>query len=270
VLVGSVAIVIVGAATAALGVRSLTKPEPDSYLRLFERQKIDPGASAVVAGRSVLYDATPRPAPLLGDRKCVVAIGEERVGVYTFDDACPSIELAYDPVASHVLVLRDPDNPVGIVGSVAGHAPDVLGVADFRGRLGAPRAWVLGAVGGLAFAIGALAMALRFWRRARRLDDAVESNHAGGGWVAIEDAPRFVADLASRAPGPVLLLAHDATRWPTYRDDGAAKIFKAIPRSRAALRAEAHARMAAWALVAIASVATTSAPLWISRLFGIL
>ncbi len=269
-LVASVAFIVAGAAIAGLGVRSLAKPEPDSYLRLFEKKKIDPGASAVVGGRSVRYDATPRPAPLLGDRKCTVAVGEERVGVYTFDDTCPSIELAYDPVASRVLVLREPGGPVGIVGSVAGCAPDVLGIADFRGRLGAPRAWVFGAVGGLALAMGALAMALRCRRRARRSDDAIEANHAGAGWVTVDGAPRYVPHLATRAPGPVVIVTRDASRAPTYRDDGAAKIFKVVPGNRMTLREEAHARMAAWALVAIASVMTTSAPLWIARMYGIL
>lgn len=269
-LIAAVALTLACAVVAALGGRSLAKPEPDAYMRLFDMASIDPGEKTTVAGKSVVYDATPQSAPLLGDRKCMLAVGESHAAVEAFD-SCPTIILAHDPRTNLFLVLRDVSSqPIAIVGADEGRAADVLGVQDFRGRLGAPRAWVFGALGGLAIALLSLVMAMRSLGRARKANEAIETVHTGGGWVTIDGVPRNVSDLASHEPGPVVIVAHDASRSPTYRDDGAAKIFKAVVGNRATLREEAHARVAAWACVAIASVVTTSAPLWVSRLFGIL
>ncbi len=234
-------------------------------LQLFEQTRIEPGASTTFGGKSIVYDAESKPTPLFGQRRCLLAVGEDHVDLDTFD-ACPSVDLAYDPVAGRVIVLRESTDAI----AVSGYAPDEISVHDLAGRLGAPRAWVYGALGGLAIAIGALLMALRFRRRAREANQAIETTHDGGGWITAFGAPRFVSDLVTCAPGPVVITAHDATRTPTYRDDGVGKIFKVQPGNRATLRAEAQVRMAAWAYVAIASVVTTSSPLWAARMFGIL
>ncbi len=264
------AAIVAGALVAALGVRSTSRPDPDSYFRLFDRQRVNAGASGTLGSESFVYDATPHPAPLLGDRWCALRVGDQQISVdASFDlDTCPSIVVARDPRTGLVLVLAEKSDLVATRSAVT-PAPDALFVEDFRGRLGAPRGWVFGALGGLVVALGALAMAIRA-RRAREAEGAIEATHTGQGWVTLDGVPRFVAQLATRSPGPVVIATHDATRAPTYRDDGAAKIFKVTPGNLATLRAEARIRAAAWAFVAIASVAATSAPLWAARVFGLL
>jgi hypothetical protein len=265
------AVVFAGAFVAGLGVRSTSKPDPDAYFRLFDRQRIDAGGSGALRSERFAYDATPRPAPLLGDRWCALHVGDEPVAVDAVldPDTCPSIVVARDAKTGLVLVLGQDSRLIAAIGAISSYAPDVLYVDDFRGRLGAPRGWVLGALGGLVVALGALAMAIRM-RRARDVEGALETTHTGQGWVTLDGVPRFVAQLATHPAGPVVVAMHDATRAPTYRDDGAAKIFKVIPGNLATLRAEARIRAAAWAFVAIASVAATSAPLWVARVFGLL
>ncbi len=143
-------------------------------------------------------------------------------------------------------------------------------IQDLEGKLGAPRGWVFGAIGGLVLVCVTIYGMFRTRRRASHLlATSIDAEHVGGGWVALASGRRFLPELATTSAGPVLVREHRA-RPPTYRDDGAPKTIELVAATRDSLRAATALQCSAWACVAMAIAVMTSAPLWVARLYGLL
>ncbi len=264
--------VVASAITSVFGVLSLRRPEPDAFRALFTRgTTLAPGGTVVLGSRTFTWDTRVTPAAAMGERHCSLhaSDGDERIEVMN-GDVCPRLNLLLDPTSDLVLVSID-GNADGVAwfgrGSTYGRN---LVISDFPDRLGAPRAWVFGGVGGFVIAVFAFTRAIAARRRAKNVR-AIEAAHVGAGWVKVDDAPpRHLPELATHAPGPVVVLDARAVTNASYRDDGAPVELRVALASRESLRAAEYARAIAWSCVAIAAASASSMPLWTSRLFGLL
>jgi hypothetical protein len=194
---------------------------------------------------------------------------------------CPRLRLYHDnganllvgtdfetPSLTWLVVRRSPFALSGSTGNTVDRAE--VTIQDLEGKLGAPRGWVFGAMGGLVLVCVTIYGVFRTRRRASHwLTTSMDAEHLGGGWVALAGGRRFVPEIATTSAGPVLVREHQ-TQAATYRDDGAPKTIVLVAGTRASLRAASALEGSAWACVAIAIVVMTSAPLWVARLYGLL
>ena len=302
---------LASAAIVALGLASLARPQPDDFAQLLDEyvplelgQTIRVGETTLACERR--SDAVRQPTPsdrygvgvdgrmvrlLPTNEVCTLRISRgastSRISLDAVDgsagggtsqapndERCPRLTVAHDPQSDVGLVMATSSpwtaRPIAILGHE--YPNDAVYASDFRGRLGAPRGWVVGGVLGFFLAAIALGAAFRAARRAGRLDRFLEATHGGGGWLTLDGAtsPRHVPALEGSEPGPVLVAPESPSRAATYRDDGSPRLRLVATGTRATVRDALRSRAFAWACVAIATLATTSAPLWAARLRGIL
>jgi len=269
ILPAAMALLAVTVIFAALGVRSLTRPPPDAYPQTITTTRLALGGETTVGAMTFRYDFAPgNPSR---DRHCQVTangvdIAEARGTVHAPVLDCSPVTIASDAHADAVVVFtKDPAHPIAIR-RMNGDNRAEFGIADLGGRLGTPRGWVFGTFGTIAVACFALGMALRLRRRPIR---GVEGIHEGSGWIRVDGVPRFVAEIATYTPG-ALVVIDETSSSPTYRDDGAAKIFTWKSGTLATLADEQRARVASWACVALASCVIGVAPLIVAHVHGLL
>ena len=289
---------LASAAVMALGVSSVRRPQPDDFAQLLaDFSALDVGQTIRAGETTLAYERREDMVrePTTNDRygvgvdgrmvrllptgeACTLRVSRgafvSHVSLDATDDRCPRLVAARDPRSDVGLVTAASSTwtaqPIAVFGDT--HPEDEIQASDFHGRLGAPHGWVAGGAFGVFLAAIALGAAFRAARRAGRLDRFAEATHGGGGWLTLDGAtsPRHVPALERSAPGPVLVAREGASRAATYRDDGAPRLRIVATGTRATVQDALRARAFAWACVAIATLATPSAPLWAARLRGIL
>lgn len=249
-----------------LGLRSLSRPAPDDVAVRSTSATVQPGGGTELGDLHVDYDATPETE--LADRRCVARVNGRAIEFAGYRFGCGQLTIRSEAGGGLVFVYGTDALPIAVLERSPGAIPKLVRMDDFVRRLGAPRGWVIGAVVLFALACVFIAVALR--SRSRDVMAGIEARHEGEGWVRVGDqAPRFAPELAAVAPGPVVIF-EAAKKSPTYRDDGAAKIFTTKVGTLATLRDERRSRVASWACVAIASLVMGSMPLMVARLNGLL
>ena len=272
----SVALLAAGCILVACAL-SLRRPPPDAFLALFDTTTLEPGASRSLGTTSYTLDTAVSPAPLLGDEHCTVHVSRsdaKTVDVRVFAvGACPRVRVYHDPRSRLSLVGLDhtPFRAEGIVDDDGRHTSDVL-LGDFRGRTGrasgmddkcSPRPC-------------AVCRSHRHCRRHTAHRKAPHrpcrkaAEHVGGGWIKGEGRPpRFVAELARAAPGPVLV-EEAAAGHPTYREVGAVAPLTVTVGDHGVVQAATMSRANAWLWVACFALASTATPLWVAWTHGLL
>jgi len=265
----ALAFAAVAAATVvvALGAASLRRPQPDDFGKLYdERLELDGGKTLTVAGVTYEYrtaGAEPNTCTLhISD-----AAGTRDEPLYAPGGACPALDVVRGPSLPAAVVRHG--ESVGETGVFALAGDGDVTVTGLRGRLGAPRGWVLCGALGLGFAALALGLGLHARRRVKVVRAAVEARHTGGGWVEVDGASRHVAALEHAPPGPVTVQL-GAPRPATYRTGAAPDVLLVASAARADAIDTARAHVATWALVSVSVIAFTCAPLCAARLFGLL
>jgi hypothetical protein len=279
VLAGAAAVAC-SAIVAAVALASLRRPEPDAYLDLFSQHAdIEPGGRAVIDKVVVSYATA-------SDGLCALTLQHgdsyetKLVDANASTVTCPHLHAYGDAVSSTIIVTRNAaahwrgGEPQQLVlvdrRGTLDFSGDIM-VDDLRTRLGAPHAWVYASAVGALLTAFAMFAAWRARRRRTTFRLLTDAQHAGEGWVSVDNAaPRFVPELASASPGPVVIHHDVSNPIPTYRDDGATLPLSVVPGTRMSLEATERAKSAAWACVAIAIAVMTSAPLWAARLHGLL
>ncbi len=272
-----VAFVAGGALTFVLGVsafaavRSLRHPEPEAYLATFERVSLEPGGALTTGDVTITLDPTLSASPRsAGINTCTLHVSHEGfegdpVHIDAID-GCPHLAVyAHHPSGAVVITdATDPNRVEAVVRHGSSGQPD-LDIDALRGTLGVPRGWAVTGALGFLLAFSALTFAFRNLRRARALPPIISASHEGGGWVRIDDVPRFVPALMATSPGTVAIIA-PTSRTATYRNDGAAAEYEVARETSDALRA----RAISWAWTAAAIAMCSAVPLWVARSFGLL
>ena len=243
-----------------LDMRSLARPSPDDLARV--SVEIEPGGHANVGGVALEYDDSPPPAEK--NLRCVVHANGRPFEIASFY-SCPTL-VAHADEKSSLLVLYGAHAKPVLALTLRDSATE-LSVDAYRARLGAPRAWIVGAFVSLLIACAAITAALQ--KRAQKIE-GVEGHHEHDGWIRIDGVPRFCAELVGATPGAlVVVLENVRESSSTYRDDGAATVSSAKLGTLASLRAYRDLAVTSWACVAIASLCAGSAPLLIAHLNGL-
>jgi len=284
-LVLALVVLLLSALTAAGGIASLRKPPPEDFLALFDHASLEAGQTARLGSATVTYEKS----------RCYVEVHEAATRrdyalpewdhdggacrpvrvFHTHRDRWESVvitdETGLTYAADSFLFVgantasEDEAVPSLVVESSPPH------IRDFAGRLGAPRAWVVGGVIALVLAGFALVAAVVTRRRGlHAIVTAREAEHTGDGWLRVHGwPPRFVAELKAVPPGTILIHEHHA-RAPTYRHDGGADAFSISVGTRAIAKTALSMRVSAWAIAAIVAATTLSTPLWVARWHGLL
>jgi hypothetical protein len=245
------------AVTVAAAAISTRRPQPDDFRVLFERHPLREGVEVAVG---------PLGFEARGDELLVRRPGGALRDENQWHEPVPTA-IERDPVTGIVagVTANDSSAAASPILSARGDRPySEIGISDFRGRLGAPRAWVWGAVAGLVLGCAALGLAGFIRRRTEAfLATAIDAEQADG-WVRMKDRPPvFVASTKAQPPGHVLVqLRRESTAG--YRDAGTAEVERVTPGTREAWQSRSASYAHAWACVALGAALMTSAPLWVA------
>ncbi|HEY1960502.1 MAG TPA: hypothetical protein VGH28_33055 [Polyangiaceae bacterium] len=252
----------------ARGFASMSRPEPDDFAGIFDETSSLEGGHRLAVGATTLFYA-----PSSADMCSLHISGDSATSdalLGAVDGRCPALTVFHDRRSDVGLVVpgdaRIAARPLAIL-RTKDHRAEIP-LAELAGELGAPRGWLFGASVGLVLAAFAIAASIAAARR-RTLDTAVDATHLGDGWVSLDGAKRHVASLAGSPAGPVVVTTR-AARGATYREDGSPLALDARTGTKESLRDEIATRVVAWSCVAIATIAMTSAPLWVARVSGLL
>jgi hypothetical protein len=134
-------------------------------------------------------------------------------------------------------------------------------LADLRGLTGPPPAWIAAACAGLVVAL--LALGDRRGSPLARERDQRPGRADGHGFIELDDGSARVPVLEGQAVprGPVVVIPLGPAREATYREVGGLGPVLVVPGTVATLRAAVDAAAANRAMLALAALALTSAPL---------